>query len=142
MSNALAKRDAHGHLLPGSRLNPGGRPRGVIEAVRERLGPHTPEFVDALVELARSPNEATRLAAIREAFDRLNGQPAVTVDTTDSKLDIGAQIGALYLQAVQAANRSPDAPVVDVQPVEEPAANPMDQADAPAEAESNNTAQW
>jgi hypothetical protein len=59
-----------------------------------------------------------------------------------SKLDIGAQIGALYLQAVQAANRSPDAPVVDVQPVEEPAANPMDQADAPAEAESNNTAQW
>ena len=48
MSDAPVKRDANGHLLPGSRLNPGGRPRGVIEEVRERLGPHTPEFVDAL----------------------------------------------------------------------------------------------
>jgi hypothetical protein len=71
MSNELVKRDAHGHLLPGSRLNPGGRPRSVIEDVRERLGPHTPEFAAPLVELARSPNEATRLAAIREFFDRL-----------------------------------------------------------------------
>ena len=58
MSNALVKRDAYGHLLPGSRLNPGGRPRGVIEDVRERLGPYTPEFVAALVELASVPERS------------------------------------------------------------------------------------
>jgi hypothetical protein len=57
----------------GSRLNPGGRPQGVIEDVRERLGPYTPEFVAG--DLVRSPNEATRLAAIREFFDRLLGNP-------------------------------------------------------------------
>jgi hypothetical protein len=125
MGDMLVQRDARGHLLPGSRLNPGGRPRGVIEDVRERLGPHTPEFVAALVELTRSPNEATRLAAIREAFDRLLGKPPVAVDTTVAKLDIGA----LYLQAVQAANRRLGGSVVDVQSAKEPAANASDQTD-------------
>jgi hypothetical protein len=53
MNNELVRRDAHGHLLPGSRLNPGGRPRNVVEDVRERLAPHSEEFVDALVQLVR-----------------------------------------------------------------------------------------
>jgi hypothetical protein len=113
--NEIVKRNALGHPLPGGpSLNPGGRPRGVIEEVRERLGPYTPEFCAALVELVRSPNEATRLAAIREAFDRLLGKPPIAVDTTVTK-DIGPSIGALYLQAVQAANaeRSLDAKIVD-----------------------------
>ena len=120
MSDAPVKRDACGHLLPGSRLNPGGRPRGVIEDVRERLGPHTPEFVAALVELARSPNETI----IREAFDRLLGKPPVAVDSTVAKFDMGA----LYLEALKIANQPP----VDVTPA----------ADAPAGADCNSTAQW
>jgi hypothetical protein len=96
MSNALVRRDANGHLLPGSRLNPGGRPRGVIEDVRERLGPYTPEFVAALVELVRSPNEAIRVAAIREAFDRLLGKPPVAVAVDNS---VEHSIQQLYLTA-------------------------------------------
>jgi hypothetical protein len=125
MSDAPVKRDACGHLLPGSRLNPGGRPRGVIEEVRGRLGPHTAEFCAALVELARSPNEGTRLAAIREFFDRMLGKPPVAVDTTVTKVDIGQ----LYLQAVKEANRPP----IDVTPnpqADEPEADgTTDQAD-------------
>jgi hypothetical protein len=101
MSNALVTRDAHGHLLPGSRLNPGGRPRGVIEDVRERLGPYTPEFVAALVELVRSPNEETRLVAIREFFDRLLGKPAVAPVAVDNSA-VELSIQQLYLTAVQA----------------------------------------
>jgi hypothetical protein len=89
----------------------------VIEDVRERLGPYTPEFVAALVELARSPNETTRLAAIREAFDRLLGKPPVAVDTTVAKFDIGA----LYLEAVKLANQPPSEAAVDVTPADEPA---------------------
>jgi hypothetical protein len=116
MSDAPVKRDACGHLLPGSRLNPGGRPRGIIEDVRERLGPYTPEFCAALVELVRSPNEATRLAAIREAFDRLLGKPPVAVDATVAKVDIGA----LYLTAMQRANQHHKA-AIDVTPAHEPA---------------------
>jgi hypothetical protein len=116
MSNGLVTRDANGHLLPGSRLNPGGRPRGVIEDVRERLGPYTPEFVAALVELTRSPNEATRLAAIREAFDRLLGKPPVAVDTTVAKFDIGK----LYLEAVKLANQlAPSEAAIDAAPADD-----------------------
>jgi len=110
------KRAADGRLLAGSVLNPGGRPRGVIEEVRERLGPHTVEFCAALVELVRSPNEATRLAAVREFFDRLIGKPPVAVDTTVTKLDIGA----LYLQAVKGFTN----PAIDMAP---PADEPADQ---------------
>jgi hypothetical protein len=120
MSNAFVKRDANGHLLPGSRLNPGGRPRGVIEDVRERLGPYSPEFVTALVELVRSPNEATRLAAIREFFDRLLGKPPVAVAVNNA---VEHDIQQLYLTAVMAANQAP-------------------RPDAPAGGESNSITEW
>jgi hypothetical protein len=119
MSNALVKRDACGRLLPGSRLNPGGRPGGVIEDVRERLGPYTPEFVAALVDLMRSPNEATRLAAIREFFDRLLGKPPVAVAVNNTAEH---DIRELYLRAVILANQEP-------------------RPDAPAEVETNS-AEW
>jgi hypothetical protein len=126
MSAPVVKRAPNGHLLPGSVLNPGGRPRGAIEDVRERLGPHTAEFVAALVELVRSPNEATRLAAIREAFDRLLGKPPVAVDSTVAKFDMGA----LYLQAMQLANAPPGEAAIDVTPpADEPARNATDQVD-------------
>lgn len=108
MSGPVVKRAPNGHLLPGSVLNPGGRPRGAIEDLRERLQPHMPEFALALVELVRSPNEATRLAAIREAFDRLLGKPPVAVDSTVTKVDLGQ----LYLQAMQAANSA----AIDITP--------------------------
>jgi hypothetical protein len=116
MSAPAVRRAPNGHLLPGSVLNPGGRPRGVIEDVRERLGPHTEEFCAALVELCRSPNEATRLAAVREFFDRLVGKPPVAVDSTVTKLDIGQ----LYLAAVQAANAPPGEAAINITPADEP----------------------
>jgi ATP dependent DNA ligase domain len=50
--------------LAGVHLN--AHPQVPIEYVREHLGPYSLEFVAALIELVRSPNEATRLAAIRE----------------------------------------------------------------------------
>jgi hypothetical protein len=129
MNAPTVRRAADGRLLPGfANLNPGGRPRSAIEDVRERLGSHTPEFVDALVELSRSPNEAIRLAAIKEAFDRLLGKPPVAVDTTVTKFDMGA----LYLQAVKAANLSPGEAAIDVTPTPQaavPADNSTDQAD-------------
>jgi hypothetical protein len=128
MSDAMVKRGERGRLLPGSVLNPGGRPRNAIEDVRERLGPHTPEFVTALVELVRSPNETTRLAAIREFFDRTLGKPPVAVDTTVAKVDLGA----LYLQAVQAANGSPPSDPIDITPA----------PDAPAEASATSPIDW
>jgi hypothetical protein len=125
MNGPTVRRAANGRLLPGSVLNVGGRPRGAIEEVRELLGPHTPAFVAALVELARSPNEATRLAAIREAFDRLLGRAPVSVDTTVQKLDIGQ----LWVEAAKLANAPP---TIDATPL----------ADEPVADQPNATVEW
>ena len=56
--------------------------------------------MDGLIELSKSRNEATRLAAIKEILDRLLGKPAVFVDATHTKVDLGV----LYLQALKRAN--------------------------------------
>jgi hypothetical protein len=99
--NAPIARRPNGTLLPGhAALNPGGRPRSAIEELRARLLPRLPEFMDVLIELTKSSNEATRLAAIKEILDRLLGKPAVFVDATHTKVDIGQ----LYLAALKRAN--------------------------------------
>jgi hypothetical protein len=100
--------------MPGSHLNDRGHPKNVIAELRGRLTPHLPEFVDTLLQLLRSSDEKTKLAALEIAFDRLAGKPAVSVDTTATvqKLDLGA----LYLQAAQLANRPDDA--IDITPAD------------------------
>jgi hypothetical protein len=105
MSGPVVKRAPNGHLLPGSVLNPGGRPRGAIMEVRERLQPYTEEFIQALVGLVRSEDAAVRLSAVREFMDRLLGKPPVAVDQTVAKIDVGASIQALYLSVVEQANK-------------------------------------
>jgi hypothetical protein len=105
MNAPVVRRAPNGHLLPGSNLNPGGRPRGAIMEVRERLQPYTEEFIAALVSLVRSEDEAVRLSAVREFMDRLIGKPPIAVDQTVAKFDMGASIQALYLSALQEANK-------------------------------------
>jgi hypothetical protein len=46
MNGMTIQRDTSGRLLPGSRLNPGGRPRATIEDIRERLLPYMAESVE------------------------------------------------------------------------------------------------
>ena len=98
--NIVHRRRPDGTLLPGQpALNPGGRTRAV-EELKARYLPRLPEFMDSLIELSKSPNETTRLAAIREILDRLLGKPAVFVDATHTRVDIGQ----LYLAALKRAN--------------------------------------
>jgi hypothetical protein len=114
MSDTTVQRNASGQLLPGSRLNPGGRPARAIEDLRERLQSHLPKSVEVLAGLLMSKSETVRLAAVHEIFDRLVGRPAMTIDSTTTKLDIGQ----LYLQAVKLANQPA---TVDVTRADEPA---------------------
>jgi hypothetical protein len=94
------RRRPDGTLLPGQpALNPGGRTRA-IEELKVRYLPRLPEFMDKLAELTNSENEMTRLAAIREILDRLLGKPAVFVDATNTRVDIGQ----LYLAALKRVN--------------------------------------
>jgi hypothetical protein len=113
MNMPVVKRAPDGKLLAGSILNPGGRPRAAIEEVREILGQHKEELVDTLLQLMRSDDEAIRLAAVKEGFDRLLGKAPIAVDSTSTSTRIiENNIQALYLSAVQEANRRP--PPVDV----------------------------
>jgi hypothetical protein len=116
MNTHLVRRAPDGKLLAGSVLNPGGRPRAAIEEVREILGQHKDELVDTLLQLLRSDDEAIRLAAVKEGFDRLLGKAPLAVDSTSSSR-VEHDIGMLYLTALKAANEMPDcrAPV-DVAP--------------------------
>jgi hypothetical protein len=72
--------------------------------LKARYLPRLPEFMDGLIELTKSSNEATRLAAIRELLDRLLGKPAVFVDATHTQVDVGA----IYLAALKRANGAID----------------------------------
>src|SRR6516164_6656154 len=97
--NALTRRP-DGTMRKGFSANPGGRPRSTIEQVREALLPDLPLFLERLAELTQSSNETIRLQALREIFDRLLGRSAVFVDTTHTRVDVGA----MYLAALKRAN--------------------------------------
>jgi hypothetical protein len=79
-----------GTMMKGFSANPGGRPTNSIASLRERYLPRLDELMEELWELAtNSQSEMVRLAAIREILDRLLGKPAVFVDATHTKVDIG-----------------------------------------------------
>jgi hypothetical protein len=106
------RRRPDGTLLPGQgALNPGGRSRAV-EELKARYLPRLPEFMDGLIELTKSSNEQTRLAALRETLDRLLGKPAVFVDATNTRVDIGQ----LYLAALKRVNGVPTGQTIDADP--------------------------
>ena len=86
--------------MPGSVLNPGGRPRNAIEQLREKYMHRLPELFEGLIELTKSDSENIRLQALREIFDRLLGKPAVFVDATHTRVDVGQ----LYLDSLKRAN--------------------------------------
>jgi hypothetical protein len=59
-----------------------------------------PEVAETLLALMRSPDENTRLQAVREILDRTLGRAAIAIDATHTKLDVGQ----LYLAALKRAN--------------------------------------
>jgi hypothetical protein len=98
--NVPARR-ADGTVLPGARLNPGGRPRTAIEQLREKYMHRLPELMDGLFQLTTPNNPPmVQIAAIRELLDRLLGKPQVMIEATTTRVDVGA----LYLAAMKRAN--------------------------------------
>ena len=83
-----------------SPATPARRPRNAIEQLREKYMHRLPELFDGLIELTKSDSENIRLQALREIFDRLLGKPAVFVDATHTRVDVGQ----LYLDSLKRAN--------------------------------------
>ena len=93
-------RGPDGRILPGHSGNPAGRPVGSISDFRRRFEPHMGEVAEVLLALLRSPNENTRLSAVREICDRVLGRSAIAIDATHTRVDVGQ----LYLSALRRAN--------------------------------------
>ncbi|WPO42526.1 hypothetical protein [Tardiphaga sp. 42S5] len=97
--NEVAERDAHGRLLPGKSLNPGGRPK-IVEEIRELARQHAPVAFKRVCDLVESADERTALAAAQEILNRAYGKPMQAIEQKVEHLDIRQ----LYLEALQLAN--------------------------------------
>jgi hypothetical protein len=100
--NAPVRRNARGHLLPGARLNPGGRPVSAVTELRARYSRRVPEVFDRLMEMATDNSQPpmVQLAAIRLALDHLLGRPQISVDTVTTRINVAE----LYRNAMIRAN--------------------------------------
>jgi hypothetical protein len=107
---ALTRR-GDGTMLPGFSAHPAGRPAAAKE-VRDLARQHTALAIERLVELMRSENDATALAAIDQLLNRAWGKPVQAADVEVRKFDMAQ----LYLAAVQAANAEPSS-TTQVDPV-------------------------
>jgi hypothetical protein len=75
----------------------------------------TADAIPTVADLTKSDSENIRLQALREIFDRLLGRPAVSLDTTVTKMDLSEAIGEAYRRALVRANSHvvPSEPVVE-----------------------------
>jgi hypothetical protein len=105
VKSTVVRRAPNGRLLPGTAaVNPGGRPVGRAEEIRQLLVEHQDEIVATLLSLLRSDDQGVQLAAAREMLDRLCGKPPIAVDSTSTKFNYQA----IYLNALQLANSEPN----------------------------------
>ena len=102
LNSPTVRRNARGRLLPGARLNPGGRPVSGVTEIRARFSQRLPEIFGRLMEMAMDNSQPplAQLAAIRLVLDYLLGRPQVTVEATS----VNVNIAELYRAAMIRAN--------------------------------------
>ena len=64
---------------------------------------------EGLIELSHSKNENIRLQAIREFLDRMLGKAVAIVESSHTRVDVGA----LYLRALQEVNATKPSKIGD-----------------------------
>jgi hypothetical protein len=89
MNAPTIRRGQGGHFLPGVSGNPGGRTSALSE-VRALMKPHAGRYVEALHRLLDDPDPSIRLAALKEAFDRLLGKAVVAVEQDTRTWDMAS----------------------------------------------------
>jgi hypothetical protein len=89
MSGSVIRRGAGGHFAVGQSGNPGGRTSALTE-VRALMKPHAGRYVEALHRLLDDPDPSIRLAALKEAFDRLLGKAVVAVEQDTRTWDMAS----------------------------------------------------
>jgi hypothetical protein len=97
---ALPKRRPNGTILPGSALNPSGRPR-IVQEIKDMARGAVPAAFARVVALVDSPDERVALAASQEILNRAYGKPLQQVNSDVRKLDIGQ----VWIAGMQAINK-------------------------------------
>jgi len=112
--HAPVRRNARGHLLPGARLNPGGRPVSAVTEIRARYSRRLPAIFDELMKMAMDSSlpPAAQLGAIRVALDYLLGRPEVMVTATHTSVSVADLYKAAMIKASR-ANSVPSEQVVE-----------------------------
>lgn len=87
MTSTLPKRRPNGTLMPGTSLNPSGRPR-VVQEIQELARSAAPAAFARVVALVDSLDERTALAASQEILNRAYGKPVMQVQSDVRKVDL------------------------------------------------------
>jgi hypothetical protein len=98
--SALPKRRPNGTILPGSTLNPSGRPR-IVQEIQDMARSAVPAAFARVVALVNSPDERVALAASQEILNRAYGKPLQQVNSDVRKLDVGQ----MWLAGMQALHK-------------------------------------
>jgi hypothetical protein len=97
---ALPRRRPDGTVLPGSALNPSGRPR-IVQEIQELARSAAPAAFARVVALVNSDDERIALAASQEILNRAYGKPVMQVNSDVRRLDISS----LWATTMQAINK-------------------------------------
>jgi hypothetical protein len=109
-NNTLPKRRPNGTVLPGSALNPSGRPR-IVQEIQTLARSAAPAAFERVVALMGSDDERIALAASQEILNRAYGKPVMSVQSDVRRLDMSA-VWASTMRALSEAGAEP--PTIDV----------------------------
>jgi hypothetical protein len=104
---AFPKRRPNGTVLPGTALNPSGRPR-IVQEIQELARSAAPAAFARVVALVNSDDERIALAASQEILNRAYGKPVMQVNSDVRRLDISS-LWATTMQAINERQRQAEA---------------------------------
>ncbi len=99
-NGTLPKRRPNGTVMPGSALNPSGRPR-IVQEIQELARSAAPAAFARVVALVNSDDERIALAASQEILNRAYGKPVMQVNSDVRRLDMSA----IWARSMEALNK-------------------------------------
>jgi hypothetical protein len=108
--STLPKRRPNGTVMPGSTLNPTGRPR-IVQEIQELARSAAPAAFERVVALMNSDDERIALAASQEILNRAYGKPLMQVQSDVRRLNMSA----VWASSMEALNKQlAEPPTIDV----------------------------
>lgn len=113
---ALLRRRPNGTIMPGSALNPTGRPR-IVQEIQELARTAAPAAFEKIVALIGSPDERIALAASTEILNRAYGKPVMSVQSDVRKFDMSSLFALVAKEITEQRGtvKAETLPIIDVE---------------------------